>query len=50
MEQGLQRFRTKHDAQKAAELVIHKLRNNILPPSISIEELKDLGILDCLSS
>lgn len=32
-------------AQKTARLILHKIRNNIMPPAISIEELDSLGVL-----
>lgn len=41
---GNKGFKTEQDAQKTAELVVNKIRNNILPPSITPEELKNLGI------
>jgi len=41
---GNKGFETEQDAQKTAELVVNKIRNNILPPSITPEELKNLGI------
>ena len=36
-------FATKEDAMKVAELVIKKMRNNEMPPSVSMEELQELG-------
>ncbi|MFA6274470.1 MAG: DUF4907 domain-containing protein [Candidatus Paceibacterota bacterium] len=41
---GNKGFKTEQDAQKTAELVVNKIRKNILPPSITPEELKNLGI------
>jgi hypothetical protein len=31
---------------KVAELVIKKIRNNELPPTVPIEELRELGVLN----
>lgn len=42
---GMRGFNTKEQAQKAAELVVHKIRNNIMPPSLSPKELDSLGTL-----
>ncbi|KKQ34172.1 MAG: hypothetical protein US50_C0059G0005 [Candidatus Nomurabacteria bacterium GW2011_GWB1_37_5] len=39
-------FKTEEDARKVAEIVINKIRNNILPPSVSPAELKDLEIIE----
>jgi len=38
-------FATEADAMKVAELVIKKLRNNELPPTVTLEELRGLGVL-----
>ena len=38
-------FATEEDARKVAELVIKKIRNNELPPTVTIEELRELGVL-----
>ena len=32
-------------AKKVAELVIRKIRNNEMPPTVTIEELRELGML-----
>jgi len=32
-------------AQKTARLILHKIRNNIMPPAVTIEELDSLGVL-----
>ena len=32
-------------AKKVAEFVIKKIRNNELPPTVTIEELRALGVL-----
>jgi hypothetical protein len=38
-------FKTKGKARKAAELAVYKIRRNIMPPTISVEELDSLGVL-----
>ena len=38
-------FTTKERAQKVAELVLKKIRNNEMPPTVTIEELNSLGVL-----
>lgn len=43
--QGNKGFKSEYDAQKAAEKVIEKLNHGIMPPSLSVEELKELGVL-----
>jgi Domain of unknown function (DUF4907) len=42
---GNKGFATKEKAEATAQLVIHKLKNNIMPPSLSPKELDSLGIL-----
>lgn len=42
---GSRGFKTKEDAEKAANLVVQKIRNNIIPPTIEVEELKELGVI-----
>ena len=42
---GLRGFDTETDARKAAELMVHKIRRNIMPPTVSPEELDSLGVL-----
>lgn len=37
-------FETEEDAQRVAELVIFKIKNNIVPPTIDVKELDSLGI------
>ena len=37
-------FSSKEDAHKTAEFVVSKIKNNEMPPSITPEELKELGI------
>lgn len=43
--QGNDGFKTKDQAMQIAELVAKKIRNNEIPPSVSIEELKKYGII-----
>lgn len=38
-------FTTKERAQKVAELVLKKIRNNEMPPTVTIDELNSLGVL-----
>jgi len=38
-------FATEEDAMKVAELVIKKIRNNEMPPTVKVEELRALGVL-----
>ena len=38
-------FATEEDALKVAELVVKKIRNNEFPPTVTIEDLRDLGVL-----
>jgi hypothetical protein len=42
---GMRGFHTKEQAHTAAELVVYKIRNNIMPPSLSPQELDSLGTL-----
>lgn len=37
-------FKTEEQARKTAEMVAYKIKNNIIPPSMTIEELDSLGI------
>lgn len=37
-------FETEEDAQTIAKLVAYKITNNIIPPSVTVEELDSLGI------
>ena len=47
---GDEGFRTKDDAKKVAELVISKIRAGQMPPSIILEELEDLQIINSLKN
>jgi hypothetical protein len=42
---GNQGFESEGDAQRVAEFVIHKIRQNIFPPSVSVQDLDSLGVL-----
>ena len=42
---GNEGFTTKERAQKVAEFVLKKIRNNEMPPTVTIEELNTLGVL-----
>jgi hypothetical protein len=42
---GERGFKTKEQAQKAGELAAYKIKKNIMPPSISVQELDSLGLL-----
>jgi hypothetical protein len=42
---GNKGFATEEDARKAGGLVVHKIRNNIMPPTIDVDELDSLGVL-----
>jgi Domain of unknown function (DUF4907) len=41
---GNRSFTSEKDARMAAELVAYKIRNNIMPPGVTVEELDSLGI------
>lgn len=42
---GNKGFKTKSDAAKVARLVIRKLKNGEMPPSVSLDEMEKLNIL-----
>jgi len=42
---GNEGFKTKEKAQKTAELVIYKIRNGEMPPTITLVEMKNLNAL-----
>ncbi len=42
---GNEGFKTKDDATKVALLVIDKIRKGEMPPSVSIEEIKQLEVI-----
>jgi len=41
---GEEGFKSKEDAVKTAELIARKINNNMMPPSISVNELDSLGV------
>jgi hypothetical protein len=43
---GNEGFKTMEDAQKVAELVIQKIQNGQMPPTVNISELKSLGVTE----
>jgi hypothetical protein len=42
---GNQGFKSKKDAQKVAELVMHKITLGELPPNVSVEEIEKLTLI-----
>lgn len=42
---GLNGFKTAADAKKVGEFVAYKIRNNIMPPAVSVQEMDSLGVL-----
>ena len=42
---GLAGFKTAADAKKTGEFVAYKIRNNIMPPTVSMQEMDSLGVL-----
>jgi hypothetical protein len=42
---GNEGFTTKERAQKVAEFVVKKIRNNEMPPTVTIEDLNTMGVL-----
>lgn len=42
---GNEGFTTKERAQIVAEFVVKKIRNNEMPPTVTIEDLNNLGVL-----
>lgn len=39
-------FSTKEDAEKTANFIIGKIKNGAFPPTVSVEELDSLGVLN----
>ncbi len=44
--QGKNGFQTKESAKKVVDLVCEKINNNIVPPAITNEELRNLGFIE----
>jgi hypothetical protein len=44
--QGNRCFSSKEKAAKTAEFIINKMNNNIFPPTVSVEELDSLDVLN----
>ena len=44
--EGNKGFRTAADAEKVALLVVSKIKNGIMPPAVTQQEMKELGIAD----
>jgi hypothetical protein len=42
---GKEGFTTKERAQTAAEFVVKKIRNNEMPPTVTIDDLNSMGVL-----
>jgi len=42
---GNEGFTTKEKAQKVADFVVKKIRNNEMPPTVTIDDLKKMGVL-----
>ena len=43
---GTKGFRTKADSEKVAQLIVKKLKNKEMPPTVSEEELRKLKVID----
>jgi len=42
---GNEGFTAKESAQTVAEFVVKKIRNNLMPPTVTIEDLNNMGVL-----
>lgn len=42
---GINGFKSKEKARKTAELVVKKIKNKIIPPTINVKELDSLDVL-----
>jgi len=42
---GNNAFKNQADAEKTGNLVVNKIRNNIMPPSVTVKELDSLKVL-----
>lgn len=38
-------FRTKEQAQRVADFVVKKIRNNEMPPTVTIKDLNSMNVL-----
>ncbi|MBX7141526.1 MAG: DUF4907 domain-containing protein [Chitinophagales bacterium] len=38
-------FKTRDDAAKVAEMVMYKIRKGEMPPTVTVEEMKELGVI-----
>ncbi len=47
---GNEGFKTKADAEKVALLVIDKIRKGEMPPTVAIEEMKQLNVIKSINS
>ncbi|MCF8256830.1 MAG: DUF4907 domain-containing protein [Flavobacteriales bacterium] len=43
--QGTKGFHSEQDARAAGNFTVHKIKKNIVPPTISVAELDSLGLL-----
>jgi len=43
---GVTGFKSKEDSRRVAELVVRKLKNKELPPSVTEQELRQLKVID----
>lgn len=42
---GVMGFKSENDAKRAGDFIAYKIRNNIMPPTVSMQELDSLGVL-----
>lgn len=42
---GNEGFKTKEDVVKVAEMVMYKIRKGEMPPTVAIDEMKNLGVI-----
>lgn len=42
---GNEGFKTRDDAMKVAEMVMYKIRKGEMPPTVSVDEMKQLGVV-----
>jgi hypothetical protein len=43
---GNEGFSTRERAQTAAEFVVKKIRNNVMPPTVTIEDMTNMSVLN----